>query len=92
MNKNELVKELAKKAELPISKTEDIVSSMLEIITKALAKGEDAVFIGFGTFAVKKRAPRNGRNPQTGETIKIPARKAIRFSAGKSLKEAVNKK
>ena len=92
MNKNELVRSLAKQFDLPLNKTEDIVSSTLETITKALSKGEDATFIGFGTFSVKKRAARAGRNPQTGATIKIPARKVVKFSVGNLLKKAINKK
>jgi len=92
MNKKELVRNLAKKFELPINKTDSIISATLETITKALSKGEDAAFVGFGTFSVKKRAARVGRNPQTGETIKISARKVVRFSVGKALKNAVNKK
>lgn len=92
MNKTELVQALAKEFELPISKTTEIVSHVLELMTKALVKNETIQLIGFGSFSVKKRKARNGRNPKTGETIKIAARKAVHFSVGKGLKEAVNKK
>lgn len=92
MNKNNLVRELAKKFELPLNKTGAIVSATLEIITKNLSKGEDATFVGFGSFSIRKRNSRIGRNPQTGEKIKISARKVVRFSPGKDLKKAVNRK
>lgn len=92
MNKTILVRSLAKQFELPVNKTDEVISSALGMITKALSKGESATFIGFGTFSVKKRAARKGRNPKTGETIKISARKVVRFSVGKELKQAVNKK
>ena len=92
MNKKELARNLAKKFELPINKTDSIISATLETVTKTLSKGEDAAFVGFGTFSVKKRAARTGRNPQTGKTIKISARKVVRFSVSKALKNAVNKK
>ena len=91
MNKKILVNLLAKKFSLPISKTNEIVATTLETITKSLAKGESATFIGFGTFSVKKRKARVGRNPQNGEQIKIPAKKVVRFTAGKNLKAAIQK-
>lgn len=92
MNKTELVDALAKKFELSASKTNEIVSHTLELMSKALAKNDTIQLIGFGSFSVKKRKAREGRNPKTGETIHIPASKAVRFSVGKALKEAVNKK
>ena len=70
----------------------DLVSALAETITDALKKGEKITLVGFGSFEVKKRAARKGRNPQTGEEIKIAASKAPVFKAGKSLKDAVNKK
>ena len=91
MNKTELTQALAKKFELPISKTTEILSHTLELMTKALVKNETIQLIGFGSFSVKKRKARNGRNPKTGEAIKIAARKAIHFSVSKALKGAVNK-
>ena len=92
MNRAELVDALAKKFEFSVSKTNDVVSHMLELMSKALAKEDTIQLIGFGSFAVKKRKAREGRNPKTGETIKIPASKAIKFSVGKALKELINKK
>ena len=92
MNKQELIKSLAKKFELSNVKADEVVKYILESITASLAKNKPVAFIGFGTFSVKKRSARNGRNPKTGEILKIPARKVIRFSVGKTLKEAINKK
>lgn len=67
----------------------DCLNVVLEEIKKGLKQGKDIVLTGFGTFTVSKRKARTGRNPQTGESIKIPAKKVPRFKAGKSLKEAV---
>ena len=92
MNKKELIKLLAKKFELTNTKTNEIISHLLESITDSLSKNKPVAFIGFGTFSVRKKKARNGRNPRTGETIKILARKAVHFTAGKALKDAVNKK
>jgi DNA-binding protein HU-beta len=92
MNKQELVKSLAKKFELSNAKTDEIIKYILESITTSLSKNKPVAFVGFGTFSVKKRSARNGRNPKTGEILKIPARKVIRFSVGKTLKETINKK
>ena len=68
-----------------------MLSLVLETITKTLAKGDEVVFVGFGSFKVKKRSARTGRNPKTGAVLKIPARKVPHFSAGKKLKEAISK-
>ncbi|CAL7963606.1 DNA-binding protein HU-alpha [Gammaproteobacteria bacterium] len=92
MNKTELAQALAKKFELSINKTTEIVSQILELITKSLVKKETVQLIGFGSFSIKKRKARNGRNPKTGETIKIAACNAVRFSVGKALKKAINSK
>jgi len=67
-----------------------IVDAMIDVITKALKKGDTVTLVGFGTFSVRKRAARQGRNPQTGDTIKIKASKNPAFKAGKALKDAVN--
>ena len=64
----------------------------MDAIRESLAKGESVAFVGFGKFSVPDRSARDGRNPQTGETLKIPASKAAKFTPGKELKEAVNKK
>ncbi len=92
MSRKELVRDLAKKFELPIGKTNEIITALLESITKGLIKGKAVTFVGFGSFAVKKRSARQGRNPQTGDVLKIPAHKVIKFSAGKALKESINRK
>lgn len=90
MNKQELVKSLAKKFELTNAKSDEVMKFILESITTSLSKNKPVAFVGFGTFSVKKRAARKGRNPQTGEVLKISARKVVRFSVGKALKDAVN--
>lgn len=92
MNKGELVEAVLKKAggELSKAATERLVSATIESIFTSLKKGESVQLIGFGTFSIGKRAARTGRNPQTGEPLKIKAAKTIKFTAGKALKEAVN--
>lgn len=92
MNKTELIKSLAKKFDLSNVKSDEVIKHILETIKISLSKNKPAVFVGFGTFSVKKRPARKGRNPRTGEAIKISARKVVRFSAGKVLKESVDKK
>lgn len=91
MNKAELIDYVAEQCDLPKAKAQEAVDAMFEGITKTLKKGDDARFVGFGTFSVSKRAATTGRNPRTGETIKIPASKNAKFKAGKELKDAVNK-
>ena len=92
MNKTELVEAIAKKAEISKKDTEAALNAMTEAIGKALKKGDKVQLVGFGTFETVKRAARTGRNPQTGEEIKIAASKAPKFKAGKALKDLVNKK
>lgn len=92
MTKEEFIKTIASKLEVPNTKANECLNVILETITKALSKGDSIPFVGFGTFSVKKRAAREGRNPQTGAKIKIAARKVAHFSVGKKLKEAINKK
>ncbi len=92
MNKAELVDELANRTGLSKKDSEATVKSFIEIVTERLTKGDSVQLIGFGTFEVGKRAARTGRNPKTGETIKIAAAKTPKFKAGKALKDAVNKK
>lgn len=91
MNKAELVEAMAKKTGATKKATEESLNALVEEITKALKKGDKVQLVGFGTFEVRKRAARKGRNPQTGEEIKIPASKAPAFKPGKALKEVVNK-
>ena len=92
MNKDELVKEIAKKASVSQKAASDILSATLEVIEKSVAKGKKVTLVGFGTFEPRKRAARNGRNPQTGKEIKIPAKTVPAFSAGKKFKTVVNGK
>ena len=90
MNKSELVAAIAKQTGLPKSQSAGALDAVLENITKSLKKGDSVTLIGFGTFDVRHRAARQGRNPQTGEVIKVKARKVPAFKPGKGLKEAVN--
>lgn len=90
MNKSELVAAMAEKAGLEKTKSEKALKAFIEVVTEELKKGEKVSLVGFGTFEVTKRAAREGRNPQTGATMKIAASKAPKFKAGKPLKEAVN--
>ena len=92
MNKEELVKEISKKTKLSQKVSSDVLSATLEIIQKTVAKGKKVTLVGFGTWEARKRAARNGRNPQTGKEIKIPAKTVPVFSAGKKFKEVVNGK
>ena len=92
MNKGELVAALAAKTGSTKKSAEASLDALVEIATAELKKGGKVQLVGFGTLEVRKRAARKGRNPQTGEEIKIPASKAPVFKAGKALKEVVNKK
>lgn len=89
MTKADLVAQVAKKAGLTAKAAKDAVNAVFDVITDALKRGEKVVVTGFGTFMVRKRASRKGRNPQTGEEITIPATKTPGFTAGKALKKAV---
>jgi len=90
MNKAELVDAIAKEADLSKKDTETFVKSFVDVVSKALKKGDEVALVGFGTFAVSKREARTGRNPKTGETIKIAAAKTPKFKPGKALKDLVN--
>ena len=92
MNKAELVEALAKKTGATKKASEASLNAFVEAVTGALKKGDKVQLVGFGTFEVRKRAARKGRNPQNGQEIKIPASKAPAFKAGKALKDVVNKK
>lgn len=91
MNKAELVAAVAEKADVSKKDAEKAVGAVFAAIEEALAKNEKVQLVGFGTFEVKERAERTGRNPQTKETIVIPAAKVPGFKAGKALKDAVQK-
>lgn len=91
MNKADLVAAVAEKAEVSKKDAEKAVNAVFASIEEALARNEKVQLVGFGTFEVKDRAERTGRNPQTKETIIIPASRVPGFKAGKALKEAVQK-
>ena len=92
MNKEELVQEVAKKTKTSQKQVTDILTSMVDIIQKTVAKGKKVTLVGFGTFEPRKRAARTGRNPQTGKELKIAAKTVPAFSAGKKFKDLVAKK
>ena len=91
MNKTELIAAVAEKAELSKKDAEKAVKAFTDVVSEELVKGGKVQLVGFGTFDVAERAAREGRNPQTGEAMPIPASKAPRFKAGKALKDAINK-
>ena len=91
MNKAELVAAVAAKTGATKKAAEESVNAFVEAVTESLKKGEKVQLVGFGSFEVRKRAARKGRNPQTGAEMKIPASSAPVFKAGKALKDAVNK-
>lgn len=90
MNKTELVAAIAEQTELSKKDAEKALKAFTDIVADELKKGEKVQLVGFGTFEVSERAAREGRNPQTGETMKIAASKAPKFKAGKALKDMVN--
>jgi DNA-binding protein HU-beta len=92
LNKAELIAAIAEESELSKAKAELAFNSVIDTIKKAVTKGDNVQLIGFGTFSSGKRAARMGRNPKTGEAIKIAAAKTVKFSAGKAFKDTVNKR
>ncbi len=92
MNKSELIAAMAAKTGETKKDAEAALNAFVSVVTESLVKGDKVQLVGFGSFEVRKRAARKGRNPQTKEEIKIPASKAPVFKAGKALKELVNKK
>jgi DNA-binding protein HU-beta len=90
MNKTELVAAIAEKAELSKKDAEKALKAFTEVVGEELKKGEKIQVVGFGTFEVSERAAREGRNPQTGETMTIKASKSPKFKAGKALKDSLN--
>jgi DNA-binding protein HU-beta len=90
VNKSELIDAIAAEADISKADAGRALDATLDSITGALKKGDTVSLVGFGTFSVKERAARTGRNPQTGEPIKIAAAKTPGFKAGKALKDAVN--
>lgn len=91
MNKVDLINTVAEKAGLSKKDAEKAVNAFVDSVQEALAKGEKVSLVGFGTFEVRERSARKGRNPQTGETIDIAAARVPAFKAGKVLKEAVSR-
>ncbi len=89
MNKEELVQEISKKAGVTQKEAAEVLGAWIETIQKTVSKGKKVTLVGFGTFESRKRAARTGRNPQTGATLKIAAKKVPAFSAGKKFKELV---
>jgi DNA-binding protein HU-beta len=90
MNKSELVEAVSSESDLSKADAGRAVDAVISAITKALKGGQDVTLVGFGTFTVRTRGARTGRNPRTNETINIPASKNPAFKAGKALKDAVN--
>ena len=89
MNKSDLVAKISQDNEVTKTAAEKVLSSVLEGIGDALKNGDSLTLVGFGTFSVSDRAARKGRNPQTGEEMQIPAKKVIKFKAGKALNESI---
>jgi len=90
MRKPELAAAIAEKAELSKDKANEVLNVVLDEITRAVAKNDSVALIGFGTFSVRERSARMGKNPQTGEAMEIPASKTVGFKPGKKLKDAVD--
>lgn len=90
VNKSELIEAIAASADIPKAAAGRALDAVVETITEELKKGDQVALVGFGTFSVKDRAARTGRNPQTGAEIQIKAAKVPSFKAGKALKDAVN--
>ena len=90
MNKTELIAAIAEQAEISKKDAEKALKAFVDVVTEQLKEGEKVQLVGFCTFEVSERAAREGRNPQTGKTMKIAACKAPKFKAGKALKDAVN--
>ena len=91
MNKGELIERIAKDAKLSKTQATKALNSVLNGVQATLKKGDKVTLVGFGTFSVGKRKARTGRNPQTGASLKIPARRVAKFSPGAGLKKAVNR-
>jgi DNA-binding protein HU-beta len=89
LNKAELVSSVAEKAEVTKKDAEKVITAVFDVVEEALARGDKVQLVGFGTFEVRDRAARTGRNPQTGEEIQIAATRVPAFRAGKALRDAV---
>nr|QIM10671.1 transcriptional regulator [uncultured Alphaproteobacteria bacterium] len=91
MNKNELISSIASATGLTKTDSAKALDAFITSVTKSLKAGKEVRLVGFGTFGISERAATTGRNPRTGATIKIPARKVAKFKPGKALQETVNK-
>lgn len=91
MNKSELVEAIAKDAKISKNQANEMMNALEKSVQGALKGGDKVTLVGFGTFSVAQRAARTGRNPQTGKVIKIKAKKVVRFTPGKALKESIAK-
>lgn len=91
MNKSDLIRHVSEASGITLAQAESAVNGFTGAVSQSLSKGESVTLVGFGTFSVSERSARTGRNPQTGEALKIAAKKLPKFSAGKALKEAVDK-
>ncbi|MCO6495662.1 MAG: HU family DNA-binding protein [Bacteroidetes bacterium] len=89
MNKSDLIDHIAKDAAITKVQASAALNSFIDATSKALKKGDNLILVGFGTFSVTKRAARKGRNPRTGQEIKIPAKKVVKFKAGSDLAKKV---
>ncbi|MBM9512294.1 HU family DNA-binding protein [Desulfogranum marinum] len=89
MNKGDLIEQVAKDCDMSKAAAEQVLGSILTTITEAVATGDKVTLIGFGTFSATERPAREGRNPRTGETMQIAAKKVVKFKAGKKFTEAV---
>ena len=90
MNKGELIDAIAKDAGISKAQAQAALDSVVNNVTSALKSGQKVTLVGFGTFGVSERSAREGRNPQTGKPIKIPAKNVAKFTPGKALKDAIN--
>ncbi|MEI7973743.1 MAG: HU family DNA-binding protein [Bdellovibrio sp.] len=89
MNKAEFIEKISKKIQMPKNQTEAVLDAALEVIQRAVAKGEEVKLVGFGTFCGLDRKPRKGRNPRTGETVQIPGGRIPKFKPGKDFKSQI---
>jgi DNA-binding protein HU-beta len=90
MNKSNLVNSLAEKTGLTKTKSNEVIDTLVSVISGALSNGEKVTLVGFGTFTTSKRDARKGRNPKTGETVDIPSKRVAKFKAGSELTKSVN--
>lgn len=89
MNKGELIDQMANSAGITKAQAQSALNSFIQSTSKTLKKGDKVTLVGFGTFSVSKRSARKGRNPQTGQEINIPAKKVVKFKAGKDLSDGI---